>query len=181
MCRYKGEIPMSNSLLDRGAASLVRRNHALEHATLQVLAAKIPGLRLAGYSDPGGFWVVGQVNTEDLQLAVDEALARLAAGEHNLAIHPNCGTNFAVPGMLAGTAAWLAMLGSGKGLRAKLDRLPFVISLVTTVLILSHPLGPIVQAKITTDANPRQLRISEIRYFERTRLPTHRVRTYDAG
>ena len=41
----------------------IRRNHALEHATLQVLVEKYPELRMAGYSDQNGFWLVGKVDT----------------------------------------------------------------------------------------------------------------------
>ena len=110
--------------------SRIRRNHALEHATLQILAQKDPGRRMAGYSDSSGFWVMGDLSLEDLQLAVDEAQARLRAGKSRLAIHPFCGTNFVATGAVAGSLAWLGMLG-GRGLRDKLDRWPMVISLVT--------------------------------------------------
>jgi hypothetical protein len=171
---------MSNQILETGPISRVRRNHALEHATLQILAGKNPRLRAAGYSDPGGFWVLGDIDTQDLQLAVDEALARLNAGESSLAIHPNCGTNFAVSGLFAGLAAWIAMLGSGRGLRSKLDHLPMVVTFSTLALIFAHPLGPLVQQRITTDARPNGLKISAIMYLERQGMPAHRVKTYDA-
>jgi len=157
--------------------SRVRRNHALEHATLQVLAEKKPGLHAAGYSTFNGFWVLGQVKIEELQTAVEEAQARLRAGERRLAIHPNCGTNFAFAGLIAGVAAWLAMLGSDGSLRRKLDRLPLVTTVVTLALIAAYPLGPRIQEKVTTDANLGDLRVVRIDSFEQQAVPAHRIVT----
>ncbi len=159
--------------------SRVRRNHALEHATLQVLAEKYPGRRYAGYSTFNGFWVIGQVDLEELQHAVNEAQTRLRRGERRLAVHPNCGTNFAFSGLVAGIAAWLAMLGAGKSLRRRLDRLPLVTSLVTLVLILTYPLGAQIQERFTTDANLGDLRAVQIDRFERGGMPLQRVQTRD--
>jgi hypothetical protein len=167
---------MSNSILTFPTILRIRRNHALEHATLQILSKKNPHLMLAGYSDPGGFWVVGQVPTQDLQLAVDEALARLRNGERELAIHPNCGTNFAVSGLFAGGAAWLAMLGADDA-RKKLDRLPTVVMLVTLMLIVTRPFGPLLQAAVTTEASVGPMQVVGINCYERQNVSTHRVMT----
>ena len=167
---------MSN-LLNSGPFSRVRRNHALEHATLQILSGRQPALGLAGSSDIGGFWVLGELDTQDLQEAVDEALVRLRHGESALAIHPNCGTNFAAAGVMAGGAAWLGMIGSGGSIRRRLERLPLIISLVTIVLVLAQPLGPILQAKVTTQAAPGNLKVTGITRFERGNMPVHRVTT----
>ncbi len=170
------EISGSNGIK---AISRVRRNHALEHAALQVLAEKFPGCRFAGYSTFNGFWVLGQVGIEELQAAVEEAQKRLRAGERRLAVHPNCGTNFAFAGLAAGLAAWLAMLGAGNSLRRKLDRLPLVTSLVTLTLILTYPLGAQIQERFTTDANLGDLHVVQIDRFERSGMPFHRVLTRD--
>src|SRR5512141_1408005 len=89
--------------------SRLQRNHGLEHATLHVLADGDPHLSLAGHSDLGGFWILGNVETDTLRSAVQEALERMRNGEHNLAVHPNCGTNFVATGALAGLAAWSGM------------------------------------------------------------------------
>ncbi len=172
---------------DRNAVNLslpfsrVRRNHALEHATLQVLAEKFPASRYAGYSTFNGFWVLGQVEIEELQRAVEEAQKRLRAGERRLAVHPNCGTNFAFAGLAAGLAAWLAMLGAGNSLRKKIDRLPLVTSLATLALILTYPLGATIQERFTTDANLGDLRVVQIDRFERGGMPIQRVVTRDGG
>jgi hypothetical protein len=167
----------SNSLLSLGPVSHVRRNHALEHATLQVLARTDPFLRLAGYSNMGGFWIVGELSTDTLAAAVQEAVARLRAGEIGLAIHPNCGTNFVATGFLAGIAGWLGMLGAGTGFRRKLERLPVIIGLVTLAIILANPLGPLLQAKVTTQPDIGSLEVVRIERGMRQQVPIHRVVT----
>ena len=153
----------------------VRRNHALEHATMNILASKKNRPMLIGYSDFGGFWVLGQVDTQELQEAIEEALARLRAGDAALAISPNCGTNFAVSGILAGTAAWLVMLNNKLNWRKKLERLPMIATLVTLILILTRPLGPLVQERITTLASTGTLQVVGINIYERRGIPLHRV------
>ncbi|MCD4673681.1 MAG: DUF6391 domain-containing protein [Anaerolineaceae bacterium] len=157
----------------------MRRNHALEHATLNLLARRSPHLRLAGYSDAGGFWVVGDVPIADLQKAAGEALARLQNGESALAIHANCGTNYVVPGFFAGTAAWLAMLGNDNddSLGDKLDRWSLVILVVTVAFLIFRPFRPIFQQKVTTDARVDGMQIIEIIRSERGRMVVHRVLT----
>lgn len=165
------------SILDQGPISRIRRNHGLEHATMQILARRNPYYRMAGHSDAGGFWLLGDVPGEEVQSAVDEALARLSAGEHNLAVHPNCGTNFVTAGALAGTVAWLAMLGTEGSWKKKLERWPVLISLVTVALIAAQPLGPLLQAKVTTSGDPQGLRVTGILRKEQGGMPAHRVLT----
>src|SRR5579883_605184 len=74
----------------------IRQNHALQHATITVLSRMVPDLRVSARSSSTGFIIFGDVDLGQLRRAVDEALARLQAGEAELAIHPNCGTNLVV-------------------------------------------------------------------------------------
>ncbi len=157
---------------------IIRRNHSLEHATLNLLVSKGMGQRLAGYSDKDGFWVVGEIPTEVLQATAQEALMRLRNGDAALAIHPGCGTNYAASGAAAGFAAWLGMMGVGKGLRKKIDRLPVVILLATVALMIAQPLGPYLQREFTTDPNVGNLQITEITRYLRSGTPLHRIRTH---
>ncbi len=168
------------SVLDWGPFSRVRRNHALEHATLQVMAEKNPRLRMAGYSDPNGFWLVGEADTAEIEESARQALDRLRGGESNLAIHPHCGTNLVTTSLLAGAAAWIGMLGAGRTTRDRLERLPMVISLVTLTMMASQPLGPYVQEHVTTSASPQGMERMQILKIERTQrgdVPLHRVLT----
>lgn len=170
---------MLDEFLKFSPVSRVRRNHGLEHATLHVLSAKYPHTPLAGHSDMGGFWLLGDVSTEDLRDAVDEALRRMQQGEHSLAVHPNCGTNFVAAGTLAGAAAWLGMVGSGRSSRDRVERLPLVIGLATLALIFGQPLGLALQANVTTSGYPGLLRVTEILITQRGTMRAHRVVTKD--
>lgn len=168
---------ITHTIKNWGPISQVRRNHALEHASLQILAEKKKAGRLAGLSDARGFWVIGEVDTEDLVTAVEEAIQRLNQGEHHLAIHPNCGTNLATAGFLGGLAAWLATLNMGKRWQDRLDRLPLVVTLVTLALMVAQPLGPKLQEAVTTDPNLGEMRIIEVERYVDQRPPAHRILT----
>jgi uncharacterized protein YqhQ len=168
---------MSKSILDIQPISRVRRNHGLEHATINVLRKKFPHVALGGMSDPGGFTIVGEVTTEDVAEAAIEALKKLRSGDAELVMHPNCGTNFAISGAIAGLAAWLGTLGSDKSFQKKLERLPLVILLATVALVVSRPLGPYIQRHITTSGNPGNLDLERVETAIRAGLRLHRVVT----
>ncbi len=115
-----------------------RQHHALEHATIHLLAASNPYVSLAGLSDPLGFTLYGKVATQDVWQAVRQALLRLQAGEAALALHPNCGTNLATSVVLA-TAA--ALVGSAGRERRLLDRITYTGLLVMAALFVAGSLG----------------------------------------
>jgi hypothetical protein len=165
------------SILEYPVISRVRRNHGLEHATLHILSQRHPKLPLAGHSDTRGFWVLGEVSTEDVTSAVQEAMQRMQAGEHNLAVHPNCGTNFVTSGVLASLAAFVAMFGAGRRLRDRLERLPLAASLATIALIISQPLGLRLQERVTTSGELAGLQVVQITPSRRGRMQAHRVLT----
>src|SRR5436853_4329170 len=88
----------------------IRRNHALEHATVSVMLAQIgPTVRLVGRAVPNGFYIYGRVPTELIQHSAEEGLARLKRGEAHLAVTPLCGTNLAVAGIVAGSLSVITM------------------------------------------------------------------------
>ena len=165
------------NLLEIPVISRIRRNHGLEHAAIHVLTERNSRRPLAGHSDPGGFWLIGEVGTEELADAVSEALARMKNGEHDLAVHPNCGTNYVTNGMAAGMASFLALAGSGRRMRDKLERLPVAGLLATIALILARPLGYKIQQKITTSGHPGSLEIVEVIRSTRGQVTAHRVTT----
>jgi hypothetical protein len=170
-------MEMTTNPLNWGPISLVRRNHGLEHATLNLLSELYPQKSFAGYSDTKGFWVVGDISTDVLFSVVNQALDRLRGGERNLAIHANCGTNFVTSGVVAGTLAWLGTLGNARSFRKKINRWSYLVMLVTGALILSKPLGPIVQEKFTTSGDPLDLAVSQITRYDRNGPALHHIRT----
>lgn len=171
------DLPLFKSLMNTPILSRIRRNHGLEHATLHVLSQRRPGLNLAGHSDARGFWLLGDVPIEEVQSAVEEALRRLRAGERNLAVHQNCGTNFVTAGSLAGLAAGVAMLGTGRRFRDKVERLPMAMVMATVALIVGHPLGSLLQEHVTTSGQPAGLRVVEIAAARRGGIKAYRVTT----
>ena len=167
---------MTSSLLDLPFVAETRRNHALEHATLHVLAAKYPGRMMGGHSNPSGYFVVGNLSLQDVADASQEALRRLRAGESELAIHPGCGTNLATSVLMASTLAWFVMRGS-RSTTARMLRLPFAFAFAMVGLAISRPLGPLLQQKVTTDAEMGDLRVLEVRESGRGGVTAHRVMT----
>jgi hypothetical protein len=163
-------------LLNSPGFSRIRRNHGLEHATIHVLTQKNAKRMIAGHSDRGGFWLLGQLTVEEVDAAAREALARLRAGERGLAVHPNCGTNLVTSSMAAGVAGAFAM-GGTRNSRDWLERLPVAILLSMGALLLARPLGTRIQQLITTSGDPGGLEIVEIRQSQRGTMTAHRVTT----
>ena len=125
-----------------------RQHHAIEHATIHLLSARFPQQQFSGHSDPLGFTILGDLAEEDVRTAVGNALLRLQAGEIELAIHPNCGTNLAVSGAFATIAAMIGLLGK----RSLLDKFATTLPLVLVALVMSKPIGAQLQ-EYTTLAN----------------------------
>ena len=145
---------MTKSLLDKlSFVNNTRRNHALEHATLKVLAEHYPGMKLAGVSNPKGFFLFADLPTEVVTDAVLKAQKRLNAGEADLAIHPHCGTNMVTSSLLAAASAWLLLYGSSGTRKPKWYNYIFAISFAIPVYIFSEPLGPKLQKTVTTKAD----------------------------
>ncbi len=165
------------SILNQRSVSRIRRNHGLEHATLTILAQRFPNTSMAGRSNTSGFWLLGDVPTEAVQEAAEEGLERMKAGEHHLAVHPHCGTNYVVSGTLAGLAGATAMAGVGPRFRDKLDRLPLAASLATLALIASQPLAWLMQSRLTTSGEPGDLEIDEVVATRRGGITAHHVIT----
>lgn len=167
------------TVLNYPLVSRIRRNHGLEHATLHILSQRHPRTPMAGHSDMGGFWLLGDIPPEDVQNAVEEALQRMKAGERSLAFHPNCGTNIVTSGVMAGLAAFVAMFGAGRRFREKIERIPSVITLATLALIVAQPVGRLLQVNVTTSADLRDLKVDKIRSRRKRRSYVHRVVTRD--
>lgn len=161
----------------------VRRNHGLEHATIHVLTRKTRNRSMAGRSTNTGFYLYGNVTTEELQSAANEALQRMRGGEHELAIHPNCGTGLVTAGVLTSLATLAGTAGMKQGFLERVSRLPTIILLSTMSLILSQPVGLALQQYFTTLGDPGNLEITDISRSEfpipigGQRLTVHFVRT----
>jgi len=158
---------MSTTIIDR-----VRRNHALEHASIAVLSTKHKGFNVQGNSHPWGFNlnIYGDVPEEAVQDAVFEARQRLKNGESRLAVHPNCGTVLLTSATMASLAAQLSFSveqrrqGSSRLTPSVLlYALPTAVLAVVLALILGKPVGMAVQARYTVDPNIGDMEVVSVR------------------
>jgi hypothetical protein len=124
----------------------IRRNHALEHATVSLLLARLsPQVRLVGRAVPDGFYLYGDLPSAGIRESAQEGLRRLQSGESGLAVTALCGTNIAVAGILAGALSVLTM-----GRQRHLDRLPTVFLAAAFGVVAAQPLGRYIQQHVTT-------------------------------
>jgi len=138
----------------------LRGNHALEHAAMHLLAQRAPGKYLMARTTPRGFTLYGQVTADAVAQAVQEALTRLQDGQRYLAIHPNCGTNIATAGVLAGFGAFVALETHRS--KSRWVRLSQVLWAATLGVLLAQPLGRWIQAWLTTSPQVENARIGKV-------------------
>ncbi|HEX8032428.1 MAG TPA: DUF6391 domain-containing protein [Ktedonobacterales bacterium] len=150
----------------------VRENHALEHATIVLLNKHFPDARLSGVSFASGFFVFGDVPTEAIRPAAEQALGRLRGEEPELAIHERCGTNLAVAGMLTGLSAMTIAR-----MRKPYSTFNNAILASTTALVLARPLGLLVQRYVTTRTPNSSMRIKGVKRMKVLGNPAHFVST----
>lgn len=158
------------NILETAPISTVRRNHGLEHATVHVLTAKDPTIRLVGRADTNGFYIYGDVPTDALEAAAHEAVERMQNGEGGLAVHPRCGTNLVVAGLLTAVAAVVAL-----GRKPSLRRIPDAILATTLAAFVAQPLGLSVQEHITTSSKAAGARITGVRQEQMGRVKVQHV------
>lgn len=151
----------------------VRRNHALEHATIAVMLKRHGQVRVVGRAAPDGFYIYGNIPTEGLSDWSHEALERLQGGEAHLAVSPLCGTNLAVAGVLAGVGSYVAM-----GARSeRLGGLPGAIVASIAAVVASQPLGRWVQKHYTTRPDLDGVSIVSVRGIGGGTPRIHKVQT----
>jgi hypothetical protein len=129
---------------------ILRRNHALEHATIVVMMEREPGRKLNGFSTDEGFFVQGARSLEEVESAAREAIRRLRGGEKGLAIHRNCGTTIVAANLLT---AILFLASLGVGLYLQWSLYPLILGAVILAFALRVPLSLLLQRFVTTDAD----------------------------
>jgi hypothetical protein len=130
---------------------ILRRNHALEHATIAVMMEREPGRKLNGFSTDDGFFVQGVRSLSEVESAAREAMRRLQNGEKRLAIHRNCGTTIVAANLLA-AVFFLVTLGFFLYLSVA-NLYLMILGSVVLAFALRIPFSLILQRFVTTDAN----------------------------
>jgi hypothetical protein len=151
-----------------------KRNHGLEHGTISLLLNRVPHDRpMGGYSIPAGFFVVGNVTTEQVRDCSHEALMRMQAGEVNLAISPFCGTNIVVGAALATVGTLVGYRFGGSGMRG-VNR---AFTNAALAMVASRPVGRSVQRKYTTSADVAMMSIVDVTHYQLGKVNIHWVPT----
>ena len=131
---------------------ILRRNHALEHATIVVMMEREPGRKLNGFSTDDGFFVQGVRSISEVESAAREALRRLQNGEKRLAIHRNCGTTIVAANLLA-AIFFLVAIGLSFLYLAGGYLYLMILGSVVLAFALRIPLSLLLQRFVTTDAD----------------------------
>lgn len=153
----------------------VRRNHALEHATIHMLSRRFQGFGAQGNASVNGFFLnlYGDLDQTVVEEAAREALGRLKNGERQWALHPRCGTvllTTATLATLAGQAVFSLdrmRLGPEKRytIGSFVNVLPTAIVAAVIAMIVSRPVGMFLQT-YTTDGNPGPLEIESVQKID---------------
>ena len=152
----------------------VRRNHALEHATVSLLISRLgPHIRLIGRSTGAGFFIYGNLNPDVVAECARDGLHRLQRGQSHWALTNLCGTNIATAGILAGLSTLAVVENTRK------DRLGNAMIAGTIAVIISQPLGRLLQRYVTTSPNLAETEIVSIESTAGGR--SHHVRTRRIG
>ncbi|MCK8817819.1 DUF6391 domain-containing protein [Natroniella sulfidigena] len=134
----------------------LRQNHALEHATINILEERYGCQALSGWAKEDGFYINGVVNPLFIKQAAQEGLARLQRGERGLVVHRRCGTSIAVANTLAAIIFLFLLVQTGR----------FTILYVLVAIVISNLIGPLlgvwVQKKLTTASNVEGVIIDSI-------------------
>jgi hypothetical protein len=151
-------VLVPRSLVQIATNRLVKRNHALEHATVNVLEERYGTSRVAGYAQRDGFRLVAPrpIPAEIVLQAAQEGLDRLQRGERKLAIHTRCGTSLLVSNFLFSLLFIVLLVAAHR------FSLGTILLAILLAFIISKPLGMMVQKYLTTSTDVKNLYISDI-------------------
>lgn len=135
-----------------------RRNHALEHATINVLEERYGPTQISGMAYRDGFALHGAAAPQVILDAAREALRRLQAGEKNLALHPRCGSTMLAANLVGATSFLVLLLAIGR-----LTLLSALLAMLISSL-LSRPLGALLQRFMTTSTDVEGVTITDFEY-----------------
>ena len=123
--------------------SRLRKHHAIEHATANVLFARRGRpAGVLGLSDLAGFHLIGPYTASEVRSAGQEALLRLGQGERQLALTDLCGTNIVTT---AAFATGAVMLATG---RARWSAYPTAVAAAIGAIMAAAPAGRWLQRNI---------------------------------
>ncbi len=136
----------------------LRNNHALEHATINILESKYGYRKLSGFAREDGFVIRGQIDPHHLQEASMLGLYQLQEGNSHLAIHTKCGTSI-LAANFSSAVIFLLLLWLTKS---------FTLFNIIIAIILAQFIGPITgrlfQKHITTSTDVNDMTITKVNF-----------------
>ncbi|MEO0564917.1 MAG: DUF6391 domain-containing protein, partial [Chloroflexota bacterium] len=85
----------------------------------------------------------------------------LRAGQRQLAIHPNCGTNLVTTGVVTSAVGYLTTRGM-RHPRDLVERFPIIMFGMMGAVLASQPMGTWLQRNVTTDGDPADTEILSV-------------------
>lgn len=131
----------------------LRANHALEHATINVIEERVGQLNLTGMGRENGFIIQGPLDPYLIEEAARIGLMRLKNGEANLAIHRRCGTSILAANLV--TSILIIYLLWNLGFFGIL----YIIFALLAAQVVGPPLGYLFQKYVTTSLDVSDLEI----------------------
>lgn len=110
----------------------LRQNHALEHATINVIEEVYGPQNLSGLARENGFFILGSVSPRLVEKAAYVALERLKGGAKDLVVHRRCGSSLVIANFVAAITFLLLLLFTGY----------FTLIHILIALLASNLLGP---------------------------------------
>ncbi|MCX7766416.1 MAG: DUF6391 domain-containing protein [Candidatus Sumerlaeia bacterium] len=148
----------------------LRQNHSLEHATVNVIEEEVGKTNISGYAVKDGFklYCTADMPPEFIYQAAQIGLARLKSGEHNLAIHPRCGSSLLMTHFLFSVLVIAIFVGFNY------LKPVYIITALVVINLLSRPLGALTQKFITTSPRVNDMVITELEVRTPTGNPIFR-------
>jgi len=132
----------------------VRKNHALEHGTINILEQRYGLSGLTGRAREDGFGLSGLADPRIILETAELARERLVAGETRLAVHRRCGTTMVLVNLASSVIFILLLVVAGW----------FSFGTVLLSLAAAWFIGtwasPLAQLHLTTDSNVEDLVIT---------------------
>ncbi len=144
----------------------LRQNHALEHATINVIEQRYRTRGVIGMPDMNGFHLRGRISPDTVISATHEAFRRLKRGEVDLAWNRRCPTSLVGTQMLLTVVLLIVVMAIWREFTAP----PLLIALLAGAL-LGPPISPFLQRWLLVDPDPESLQFRDVE----VRQPTGRL------
>ena len=134
----------------------LRTNHALEHATINVIEEQYGCMNLAGLGQENGFIIQGPIDPYTVEKAARAGLVRLQGGERDLAIHRRCGTSMLAANLVSSVLIVLLLWKIGY------FGIFYIILALVLAQFLGPPLGRLFQKYLTTSPDVEGFEIVDV-------------------